>query len=523
MFAKRATLLCVCLGLAAGCCKVGPNFVPPHTEMPNKWAGSPDPAATQPAVTTQPADLACWWSTLNDEELSFLVRQALLTNLDLEQARSRLIQARWQRSSVVGGLFPQATGNADYARERGSAGNTTTTIVTAPGAPPTFTTSGGGPGSTHSSFQAGVDASWELDVFGGIRRNIESSDALVLAAKENIRDVQVSTAAEVALDYIQLRGFQQQIVIAKENLAAQQHTADIVVLSQQAGFVSALDVANAKAQVSTTESTIPPLEISARQEIYAIAILLGKQPEEMVDQLSPPGPVPLAPDAVPAGLPSTLLLRRPDIRSAMANLHSATALIGFEEAKLYPDFSLTGSMTWTSNTLSNWFNNTSRAWSVGPGVSVPIFQGGTLISNVRVQQAVREQAFITYRQTVLTALSDVENALVGIAKEQDHRRDLVDAVEYNRRAVDLSMKLYSAGQTDFLNVLNAQRSLFAVETSLVQSNANLATDLVSLYKALGGGWEDQPLEAGDLPPCQPVSFDGTCQPASAPASQPAAE
>jgi outer membrane protein, multidrug efflux system len=450
-------------------CKVGPNFHPPVTSAPPDWQDGQREAATQPAVTTQEPQLALWWQTLGDPVLADLVDQALSANLDLAQAEARLRQARAQRGVVVGGLFPSVSDTASYDR------------VKVPARP------------SQNLFQNNLDAAWELDIFGGIRRNVESADASVLAATETLRDVQVSVAAEVAIDYIQLRGFQEQIAIARENLAAQQHTADIVGQRREAGFVSALDVANAEAQVATTSSTIPPLETSARQTIYALSILLARQPGELVEELSAPGPIPVTPPEVPVGLPSELLRRRPDIRAAEANLHAATAQIGVATAQLFPSFSLNGSMSWQSGKLADWFNESSRAWSVGPQANWSIFQGGSIVSNIHVQEALRDQAFISYRQTVLTAFQDVENALVALTQEQLHNQALVAAVAYNRQAVDLSMKLYTEGNTDFLNVLNAQRSLFVVEDALVLSHRNLATDLVSLYKALGGGWENLPL------------------------------
>lgn len=465
--------------LALPGCKVGPNFQPPVTTAPAAWQNGQRAAATQPALTTQPAELTGWWRTLDDPVLTSLVERALQSNLDLEQARARLRQARAQRGVVVGGIFPVVSDSAAYSR-----------------AEPAARTAGPGGASPTSLFRNNIDATWELDLFGGIRRSIEAADASVLAAQENLRDVQVSIAAEVALDYVQLRGFQQQIAIAQENLATQKHTAEIVHQRRSAGFVSALDVANAEAQVATTASTIPPLEISARQMIYTLSTLLAALPGDLVDELSAPGEVPAVPPEVPAGLPSELLRRRPDIRAAEANLHAATAQIGVATADLYPNFALTGTMGWQSNKLANWFDSRSRSWAVGPTANWTIFQGGSIISNIRVQEALRDQAFLAYRQTVLTAFGDVENALVALAQEQIHRKALTDAVTYNRQAVDLSMKLYTEGNTDFLNVLNAQRSLFIVQDALVRSDSNLATDLVSLYKALGGGWEDLPALPG---------------------------
>ena len=248
--------------------------------------------------------------------------EALRANLDIQLATARLREARFSRDVTAGGLWPSVNSSAGYQRTRqGSAGE-------------------------QNLFQAGLDAVWEMDVFGGIRRNVESAEANILAAQEGLHDVQVSLAAKVALNYVQLRGNQQQIRIARDNLKAQRHTADITRQRFNAGFVSGLDVANADAQVASTESTIPVLETFARQAIYALSVLLARPPAELLNELAATGPLPVTPPEVPAGLPSDLLRRRPDIRQAEAQLHAATAQIGVAVADLFPKFSLTGSLNW---------------------------------------------------------------------------------------------------------------------------------------------------------------------------------
>ena len=334
-----------------------------------------------------------------------------------------------------------------------------------------------------------MDAAWELDFFGGVRRNVESAGANVQAAVENLRDVQVILIAEVALDYIQLRGYQQQIVTARNNLKAQEHTADITRRLDKVGFDSSLDVANAESLVASTEAQIPVYETGARQSIYALSVLLGRHPADLVELLSPAGGFPAIPGEIPAGLPSELLRRRPDIRQAEAQLHSATAQIGVAVAQLFPQFSLTGGANWQTSTANTWFKGMSRSLFIGPAATWPIFQGGAIVSNIHAQEALRDQAFVTYQQTVLTALQDVENALVAFAKEQQHHKSLTDAVAVDRKAVDLSLRLYTEGQTDFLSVLTAERQQFTDESALTTSTQNIAADLIALYKALGGGWE----------------------------------
>jgi multidrug efflux system outer membrane protein len=453
------------LALLIGGCAVGPDFKAPPAQVPPAWVGVTNAAGAASATTSAPADLAAWWKKFSDPMLVSLISEALHTNLTLQLAQSRLRQARASRGIVAGPFWPSLTANASCSR--------------------------GATGTAHSSdtFSTGLDAAWELDFFGGTRRNVESADATILAARENIHDAQVTVCAEIALDYIQLRSIQEQIAIAENNLKSEQRTAGLTRQRLGAGFVSALDVANADAQVATTESAIPVLETAARQSIYALSVLLARPPADLVDQLSQPGPVPLTPPEVPVGLPSDLLKRRPDIRVAEAQWHAANAQIGVAKADLFPQFSLTGNLNYQSDLVRTLFAGSSRLWGAGPSVTWPILQGGAIAANVRLQKELTDQASITYRQTVLQALQDVENALVAFAREFEHRKALNEAVVQNRKAVDLSMQLYTQGNTDFLSVLDAQRSLYASETALSQSKESISTDLVALYKALGGGWE----------------------------------
>jgi NodT family efflux transporter outer membrane factor (OMF) lipoprotein len=295
-------------------------------------------------------------------------------------------------------------------------------------------------------------------------------------------------AAEVALTYCQLRSIQDLIFVARRNLATQQQSARITQDRRGAGFASDLDVANADALVANTKAAIPLLETSARQTSHALSVLLGRPPGELVAMLSDTRPVPTASSAVPTGIPSDLLRRRPDIRSAEANAHAATARIGVAVADLFPKFSLNGSLTQQSVKLSDWLSPTARATSYGPSFNWALFQGGNLQANIQMQQALRAEAVLAYRKTVLVALQEVEDSMVACSNDRKRHAALVEAVSANRIAVDLSLKLYTAGQSDFLNVLNAQRSLLQSESEFSRSNLALATDLISLYKALGGGW-----------------------------------
>lgn len=467
--------LCAAAGLG---CAVGPKFQPPEAETPPTWDGQTAVTEALPSkTTTDPVKLVTWWQAFNDPTLISLVEQALRANLDVRQAEARVRQARAARRVAGAPLWPQVDASALYEKSQGSS------EVGGGGAIATV-------GRARELFQVGLDAAWELDIFGGTRRGLEAATADLNAAVEDRRDVLVTLAGEVGTNYLNLRGFQQQIAIARKNLAAQKKTADITHRRFEAGFVSRLDVANADAQVATTEAQIPLLEAAARSAIYSLGVLLGRQPAALAEELSREAPIPPNPPKVPVGLPSELVRRRPDIRRAEAQVHAATARIGVATADLFPRFFLTGSYGFSSSDLSRLGNlNASKFWSFGPSVSLPVFAGGRIRGNIEVQNALQEQALLTYQKTVLIALQDVETALVAYAKEQEHNRSLATAVSSNRQAVDLSMQRYVAGKTDFLSVLDAQRSLFATEDALTQSTRTLGTNLIALYKALGGGWE----------------------------------
>ncbi|MGH7178943.1 MAG: efflux transporter outer membrane subunit [Tepidisphaeraceae bacterium] len=469
--------IAVCSMSLSGC-MVGPDFHPPQTDAPSGWHAPATVPSTQNSIpTTQPSDLALWWTNFDDPVLDSLVQRAIDENLDLKLAESRIRQARAQRRFTSGALWPQVDADAAYTRARGPGGSSSNSGLL---------------DDSGDLFQVGFDAAWEIDVFGGLRRNVESAQANVVFTIEDRRDVLVTLVSEVAVNYIDLRGFQQQAAIARQNLETQEKTLDLTRRRFRAGFVSGLDVANAEAQVATTKSTIPLFESAARQLIYALGVLLAEQPGALIDELDPRGPIPHAPSQVPVGLPSELLRRRPDIRRAEAQLHSATAQVGVATADWFPKFALTGSLGTQATEFPGLFDWSNRFWSVGAPVTWRIFDGGRIAANVDVQNELQAQALLSYRQTVLQALSDVESALVSFVKEQEHREALSEAVVANRRAVDLSTRLYNQGQTDFLNVLNSQRALFATEDALAASERTVATNLVAIYKALGGGWESEP-------------------------------
>ena len=470
----RKLLITLGLPVAIAGCTVGPDYRAPQVESPRGWvgiAGSTTRPTTGPvAPTTQPVNLAQWWESFSDPQLSSLIRSAFNGNIGLNQAASRVRQARAARKATAAGYYPTVDVNGGYTRS-GSAGDSVAH-------------------GSHDLFTAGLDASWEIDVFGGTRRNVEAADADLLASQEDYRDVMITLAAEVALNYTDLRTTQEQVVIAKRNLEIQKQSLGLTqrLFAGGQGFVSGLDVANAEAQVSSTQSTIPTFEASERQIIYALSVLLGREPGALVAELDQQKPIPGSPPEVPIGLPSELLKRRPDLRRAEAQLHAATARTGVATADLYPKFSLTGSFNQSSGTFGKLLDGQNNLWAIGPSVSWPLFDAGRIRANIAIQNELQEQSLLAYRGAVLTAWQEVENSLIAYAKEQERHRSLTDAVAANRRAVDYATTLYKQGNTDFLNVLNAQRSLFGAEDALVQSDRTLTESVISLYKALGGGW-----------------------------------
>jgi multidrug efflux system outer membrane protein len=450
-------------------CKVGPDYHPPEQPMPAEWE-SPPP--TQASVTVaQPVQVEQWWTTFHDPMLDSLVRRAVASNLSLEAATARVRQARAGIGVARSGLFPSARASGSYSR------------------------SGSGTGADQDLWRTGLDSVWELDLFGGVRRGVESATARYEASLEDRRAVLVTLLGEVAADYILLRGYQQDLVIAQQNLQVQARSANVAREKRKLGTGTELDIAQSEAQVASTKAAMETLESNRQQTVYALSILLGLPPTALEEELTPPGDIPDPPPVVPVGLPSELLRRRPDIRRAERQLAAATAQIGVATADFYPKFALSGNLSVSGSQISALTNWANRSWSVGPSASWLIFDAGGVRSNIEVQNALQAEALTTYKQTVLTALQEVQSALVAYAREQRRRAALIDAVAANQRSVVLATRRYNQGVTDFLSVLVAQGSLFGSQEALVQSNRDVATDAVALYKALGGGWE-----IGETPP-----------------------
>jgi NodT family efflux transporter outer membrane factor (OMF) lipoprotein len=450
---------------AAASCTVGPDFEAPKTDSPKDWIGVQE-SSSPSKLTGDKAELARWWTVLHDPILDSLIERALAGNLSIVQAEALVRQARAQRIIAAAAGIPTlgATGSAGWAQ---AAGNS----------------------SVNSLYQVGFDASWEIDVFGGIRRSVEAATANIHSTIENVRDVRVTLLAEVATTYFTLRTAQGQLAIANQNLVTQRKSLDLTRRRQAAGFVSMLDVANAETQVHNTESRIPTLEITARQSMYALSTLLGLTPDALIKELDPAGPLAALPPSVPTGLPSEILQRRPDIRQSQAQLHQATANVGVAIAQWFPTFSMTGSWGIQAGQVSALGALANQFWSVGPSIQWPLFQGGAIDANIEQEKALVDAALATYKNTVLTALQEVESAMVAFDREQKRTQWLDQSVVSAKEAARLASELYKVGRTDFLNVLAAQRTQLDTESAELDSRMNSLTNLIALYKALGGGWD----------------------------------
>ena len=460
-------------------CSVGPNYQEPVLAVPAAWH-----EARQPGIDTRTAELARWWTAFDDPLLNSLIERALRSNLDLRIAEARIREARASRAVVAAGAWPTVDTSGSYTRSRSSKN-----ALNIPSQAGGVGGSGSGVKLERDLFNAGFDANWEIDVFGGVRRSVEAADATIEATEYSRRDVLVSLLGDVARNYIDLRGAQRRLAVARANFKAQQDSLELTRVRFNAGLASDLDVAQAAAQVNTTAAQIPTLEILLKQAAYGLDLLLGLAPGALWNELASEAEIPSLPAEVLVGLPSDLLRRRPDVRSAERQLAAATAQVGSAIADLFPRFSLTGLAGLQSVSAGDWFTAGSRYWSIGPTIHWPIFDAGRIRANIEVRNAQQEQALTQYERTVLTAFGEVEKSLVNYSRERARYRSLTEAVAANRRAVELANELYIRGLNDFLNVLDTQRSLYATENDLAQSEATMAANLIALYKALGGGWQ----------------------------------
>ena len=469
--AAFTSMLAALAMLSAGC-MVGPKYQRPEVAASQPW-----PAGAVRGVTPGEPVMEEWWKSFRDPELESLVVRALENNLDLKLAVARVEEARANRGVARSGLAPQVNAGASVVRQR-------QVLFGLPFGPLPYES---------TLYQTQFDMSWEADVFGRIRSQVHAATADLAAQQDDSRNVWIILLGDVGAHYAQLRGYQLRLVIADRNIGIQKDTLDLTRALAAAGQATERDVAQAEAQLESTRANVPQLETGREAAIHRLSVLLGSEPRALAEELSRTAPLPEAPPAVPVGLPSELLERRPDIRRSEAQLVAATARVGEAKAEYFPKFSLTGTAGRESTQLHLLALGLGNAFSFGPSISVPLFTAGRIRSNVAIQEARVKEAEAVYRSTVLIAMEETENALVSYSNEQERRDRLQRVIQADRTALELAQVQYRAGIADFLTVLDAERTLSQNEDELAQSRTSVVISLISLYKALGGGWPDAPL------------------------------
>ncbi len=468
-------LAAAALAVLAGC-TVGPNYHRPAGYSPKRW-WRPAPNGVASVPTFGGAVDASWWTRFGDPELSSLVERLARQNLDLQAAAERVEQGRAQRRIAASRGLPNLDANSLYNRVRTAPPLLTALVVPAPGAPTQF-----------DFYENDLSSSWEVDLFGRVRREVEAQRANTEAAIEARHAIALSAIADLAQDYMELRGTQATEAITEASLADADR--DVLLVRDQfaQGASTTLDIANARSQRATIAANLPTLRASEANLVNAMGYLLGEPPGALQSELGP-ARQPLVPPEVPIGLPGELVRQRPDVREAEARLHAATAETGVAVADFYPDVRLTGQIGTQALQFPQVFNLISGYYMVGPTVDVPIFEGGRLRATLHLRRSQQREAAITYRSTVLQAWQDVDNALTAYVEEQHRRDSVAEAVTQSGLALEASRQRYQQGAVDFLNVLAAQNAVLQNQSTLANSNTQIETDLVALYRALGGGWE----------------------------------
>lgn len=458
-------LLCA---LQLSACAVGPDYVEPQPPAPQHW--QTPLAQGLSAQTADPARLNAWWRQLNDATLSALIDSAVSGNLDLQSAQSRVRQARAQRGVINADRYPALSAVA--------------------GASSTHTDA-----NSSELYNAGLDASWELDLFGGKRRATEAASAEVQASEAELRDVLVTLLADVALAYLDVRVYQARLASAEASLANQLEALDLARWRAQAGLVTQLDVEQAQYAADQTRAQLPVLRSGLQQSLHRVAVLLGQTPGSVQQQLATAAPIPATPDSLLVGVPASALQQRPDVRQAERLLAAQTAQVGVATAALYPSLNLNGSIGVEALSAGDLFDSGSGISTLAGQLAQPLFNAGKLRRAVNVQEELLQQAHLAYRSTVLGALEETENALVSYVNEHQHRDALRSATESAARASELAQQQYQSGLVDFQTVLTTQRSWLLLQDELNQSNGEIVANTIRLYKALGGGWPARLSEA----------------------------
>lgn len=477
------------LSLAA--CTVGPNFVRPTAHTPAHWTPRSVPAqpGAPPSTTVEAsADLARWWADFNDPLLTSLIGRSIDANLDLRAAVLRIEEARSEREVTAAVLWPSVSANASFTRTRLSETTPTGALFTSVGdikVPGAAALSIPNP---YNQYQLGADVSWELDLFGRVRRSVEAADASIQASVEDQHAALVSLLGDVAQSYIELRGAQLRLALAEQDTATTTELLDLARQRRAAGLTSEVDVDEANGQLTQARAQIPALQLLISTSINELSHLLGREPDGLRAELESSAPIPPLPAAVPIGVPADLARRRPDIRKAEANLHVATAQIGVAVADLFPRLTLTGEGGFQSQTAGMLTQWASRFGSIGPTLELPVFDRGRW-KTVRLQNVRASEAALTYESTVLNALHEVENARAAYAADQDQRAWFAATITQNHDALTLARQRYQSGVASYIDVLDAERTLQQNQQSLATSSTAVGDDLVRLYRALGGGWQ----------------------------------
>lgn len=503
MLRRVAGLACPAPALASvillASCAVGPTFTPPSDPLPKTFAAPPAAqpaddrtASVRGAEGSEPGPM--WWHEFHDDELDRLEERTQKDNLDLQAGMLRIVAARTQVQVARAQGLPSLNATASYNREQlglagilkaqGGLGATNPALISALTSPINL-------------FQLGFDASWELDLFGKVSRSVEVARAQSDEQVESRNDMMVSLEAEVATTYLQLRAAQLLRTITLGLIDDEKQIFELTVNRQTHGLAQQSDVESARAQVSSLKSGLPQYDQSISVSRHALAVLVGAAPDALDAELAADAPLPARPQLVPVGLPAALARRRPDIRQAEATLHAATAEVGVSMASLYPDISLSGTFGLRNIGTRYLFDWASKFYTAGPSISLPIFQGGALVANVKMSKAEQAAAALAYRKTVLTALQEVEDGLVSLDQDGVRLTALRDTVSADQRSFDIATHAYKIGLSSYITVLTQELQMNQAKQQLAQASLTEVTDLVKLYKSLGGGWESGPAAAAN--------------------------
>ena len=489
---------CACatgVALLLGGCTVGPNYraqAPAALGVPPAYA-PPVTGAGTVGMTSSPGDLSTWWQRFDDPLLTDLVARATVSNLQIAQSVARLAQAREALVQARGDLLPSLSGSAGATRNFTHGGSSSIIVGGNPdGTGGTVVTTGGNSGSTELSL--GLDASWQADIFGGLTRSLQAARADEAAARFDLEGVRTSVAGEVAANYIEARLAQARLEVARSTLSTQNDNLQIAGWRVQAGLVSGLDAEQARAQRAQTAAGIPALETSYLQAVNRLGILTGQAPSALRAEMEKIQPIPQGPDTIALGIPADTLRNRPDVRSAERQLAAATARIGVAKAALFPALSISGNINTQAATVGKLGDLLTGG--LFAGITQTIFDAGRRSSQVRVARAGADLAFATYRQTVLTGLEDVENAIQSLEAAKARQAELAVALDASNNAAVYARSQYRSGLIDFLTLLQSEQALLSARDQLATARADQALALVQLYLALGGGWRPETINPG---------------------------